>query len=128
MEGLGLLDIDTRLTGDKRLVAVEGRTPDGVTFKGYEMHIGETTGPDTTRPFGAIGGRPEGAVSADGAVSGTYVHGLFADDCQRRAWLERLGGEASDLNYEAGVDATLDALAEHLEAHLDVDALLRIAR
>jgi adenosylcobyric acid synthase len=128
VEGLGLLDIETRLTGDKRLVAVEGKTSDGVSFKGYEMHMGETTGPDTARPFSTIDGRPEGAMSADGLVAGTYVHGLFADDCQRGAWLERLGGEASKLNYEAGVDAVLDALAAHLEAYLDIDALIRIAR
>lgn len=126
--GLGLLDIETVLTGDKQLEAVTGQTADGVGFTGYEMHVGETTGPDTTRPFGLIGGRPEGAVSADGLVCGTYVHGLLADDGQRRAWIERLGGAASALNYEEGVDAALDALAAHLEAHLDVDALIRIAR
>ena len=128
VEGLGLLDVGTRLTGDKRLVAVEGQTADGVSFSGYEMHMGETTGPDTARPFATIGGKPEGAVSPDGLVAGTYVHGIFADDCQRAAWISRLGGEASELNYEAGVDAALDALAAHLEAHLDVDALIRIAR
>ncbi len=128
VDGLGLLDIETRLTGDKRLVAVEGQTSDGVAFKGYEMHVGETFGPDTARAFATIGGKPEGAVSADGLVAGTYVHGLFANDCQRAAWLKRLGGEASDLNYEAGVDAVLDGLASHLEAHLDIDALIRIAR
>jgi adenosylcobyric acid synthase len=128
VRGLGLLDIETTLTGDKRLVAVEGRTADGVSLKGYEMHMGETTGPDTARPFATTGGKPEGAVSPDGLVAGTYVHGIFADDCQRAAWIKRLGGEASELNYEAGVDAALDALAQHLEAHLDVDALIRIAR
>ncbi|MBO6716935.1 MAG: cobyric acid synthase [Rhizobiaceae bacterium] len=128
VDGLGLLDIETRLTGDKRLVAVEGRTSDGVSFKGYEMHVGETTGPDTLRPFATIEGKPEGAISTDRLVAGTYVHGLFADDCQRAACVKQLGGEVSDLNYEAGVEATLDALAVHLEAHLDIDALIRIAR
>ena len=62
-----------------------------------------------------------------GRVAGTYVHGLFADDIQRRAWLERLGGHAAGFDYEAGVEATLDALAGHLEKHLDVDALLKAA-
>ncbi|MEX0953942.1 MAG: cobyric acid synthase [Rhizobiaceae bacterium] len=128
VEGLGLLDIETRLSGDKRLVAVEGRTADGASFSGYEMHMGETIGPDAARPFATIGGKPEGAISPDGLVGGTYVHGIFADDRQRAAWIKRLGGQASALNYEAGVDAALDALAAHLEAHLDVDALIRIAR
>ncbi|GAB5507162.1 MAG: cobyric acid synthase [Rhizobiaceae bacterium] len=128
VEGLGLLDIETRLTGDKKLVAVQGQTSDGVGFSGYEMHVGETSGPDTARPFATIGGQPEGAISADGLVAGTYTHGLFADDNQRAAWIARLGGTASGLNYEAGVEAALDALAAHLEAHLDIDALIRIAR
>ena len=127
-EGLGLLDIQTRLTGDKKLVAVRGRTSDGVGFSGYEMHIGETSGPDTGRAFALIDGQPEGAVSADGLVAGTYTHGLFADDNQRAAWIARLGGSAAGLDYEAGVEAALDALAAHLEAHLDIDALVRIAR
>ena len=128
VEGLGLLDIKTRLTGDKKLVAVRGQTADGVGFSGYEMHIGETRGPDTARAFATIDGQPEGAVSADGLVAGTYTHGLFADDNQRAAWITRLGGAVSGLNYEAGVEAALDALAAHLEAHLDIDALIRIAR
>ncbi|WP_127522703.1 cobyric acid synthase [Mesorhizobium sp. Z1-4] len=128
VEGLGLLDIETRLTGDKKLVAVQGQTSDGVGFSGYEMHIGETSGPDTARAFATIDGQPEGAISADGLVAGTYTHGLFADDSQRAAWITRLGGAVSGLNYEAGVETALDALAAHLEAHLDIDALIRIAR
>ena len=84
--------------------------------------MGETTGPDRARPFATLADGPEGAVSADGRVRGTYVHGLFADDAQRAAWLARLGAAASGLGYEAGVEAALDGLARHLEAHLDLDA------
>ena len=58
---------------------------------------------------------------------GAYVHGLFADDRQRAAWLAALGATAS-VNYEAAIERTLDALAEHCEAHLDCDALLAAAR
>ena len=68
------------------------------------------------------------AVSADGLVAGTYVHGLFADDRQRSAWLARLGGRTSTRDHRAGVEATLDALAAHLEAHMDVDRLIGLAR
>jgi len=129
VDGLCLLDVETRLTGDKRLVSVTGQTTDGVPFAGYEMHVGESDGPDRARPFARLAdGTPDGAVSADGRVMGTYVHGLFADDRQRAAWIARLGGEASGLDYEAGVDAVLDALAAHLEAHCDVERLLTIAR
>ena len=126
--GLGLLDVETVLAAEKRLGEVVGATPDGLPLRGYEMHMGATTGPDRERPFGTLaGGRREGARSADGRVAGTYIHGLFADDAQRAAWLARLGGAASGASYETGVEETLDALARHLEAHLDLDALLRLA-
>ena len=126
--GLGLLDVETLMGGDKRLVAVHGHTGDGVGFTGYEMHVGTTDGPDRTRPFAMLGeGVADGAMSADGLVAGTYVHGLFADDAQRSAWLARLGAPSSGMNYEAGVEDALDALAAHLEKHLDIDALLGIA-
>ncbi len=128
VEGLGLLDVETRLGDRKRLESVSGTTADGVPFSGYEMHMGETEGPDRARPFARIGGVADGAVSADGRVSGTYVHGLFADDRQRAAWLERLGGRSSGLDYEAGVEEALDRLADHLERFCDVDGLLRHAR
>jgi adenosylcobyric acid synthase len=113
------------LTGDKTLTEVTGTTvADGVPFKGYEMHVGRTSGPDAARPFARLAtGLLDGASSADGLVSGGYVHGLFADDRQRGAWLARLGAEAGGLSYEVDVEVTLDALADHLEAHLDVEAI-----
>jgi adenosylcobyric acid synthase len=126
--GLGLLDVASELTGDKALVAVAGRTADARSFRGYEMHMGRTEGPDRARPFATLdGGAAEGAVSSDGRVMGSYVHGLFADDAQRAAWLARFGGAATGLSYEAGVEEALDALAAHLAAHIDLDALLSLA-
>jgi adenosylcobyric acid synthase len=126
--GLGLLNVETVLSGEKRLSAVSGRA-EGIPFSGYEMHMGRTEGPDRARPFAQLEpGGAEGATSPDGRVTGTYVHGLFADDRQRSAWLTRLGGPPSELAYEAGVEAALDALARHLEAHLDLDRLLTLAR
>ncbi len=129
VEGLGLLDVATILTAAKRLEAVTGTTvADGVPLSGYEMHIGETAGPDAARPFARLAnGRPDGAVSRDGRVVGTYIHGLFADDRQRARWLAGLDAPASDLAYEALVDATLDGLADHLEAHVDCERLLAIS-
>jgi adenosylcobyric acid synthase len=128
--GLGLLEIMTELTGDKSLVAVQGRTvADDVAVAGYEMHVGRTTGSGTQRPLLRLDdGRLDGAVSADGRVAGSYLHGFFAGDAQRAAWLARLGAPASSLAYEALVEQTLDALAAHLDAHLDVDKLLSLAR
>ena len=128
VEGLGLLDVATVLSGEKRLEEVTGESFDGAPLKGYEMHMGVTEGPDCARPFAMINGQAEGARSADGRVTGTYLHGLFADDAQRAAWLARLGGRASGFDYEAGVEDVLNRLAAHMEAHLDLDALLRLAR
>jgi adenosylcobyric acid synthase len=127
--GLGLLEVRTELTGDKSLVAVKGRTvADDVAVAGYEMHIGRTTGAGTQRPLLLLDdGRVDGAVSTDGRIAGSYLHGFFAGDAQRAAWLARLGAPASSLAYEALVEQTLDALAAHLATHLDVDRLLSLA-
>jgi adenosylcobyric acid synthase len=129
-DGLGLIDVATELAGDKSLVAVRGRTlADDVAVSGYEMHIGRTTGAGTQRPLIQLqDGRVDGAISANGRVVGTYLHGFFAGDAQRAAWLVRLGAPASPLAYEELVEQTLDALAAHLEAHLDVEKLLSLAR
>ena len=129
VEGLGLLDIETILTGDKRLVEVEGRElSTGEPVRGYEMHIGKTSGPGLARPMVEIDGRPDGAVSPDGLVAGCYLHGLFAADDFRRAFLARLReGRPQTEAYEARVETTLDALAAHLEENCDLDALLAIA-
>ncbi|QCL94936.1 cobyric acid synthase [Agrobacterium tumefaciens] len=128
VDGLGLLDVDTVLTGDKRLVSVTGKSFDGIDLSGYEMHVGETTSGTDSLPFSKIDGHEDGAVSPDGRIFGTYIHGLFSDDRQRGAWLERLGGRNTELNYDAQVDAVLDRLAAHMEQHLDLDRLLAIAR
>jgi adenosylcobyric acid synthase len=127
-QGLGLLDVETTLAGEKRLDKVEGETADGTPFAGYEMHMGVTEGSDRARPFAKIGDAAEGAVSADGRVMGTYIHGLFADDRQRSAWLKRLGAGNAAIAYDSLVDETLDRLAAHLAAHVDLDKLLALAR
>jgi adenosylcobyric acid synthase len=129
VEGLGLLDVTTVLQGAKSLSLAQGRTTDGVVFRGYEMHVGVTQGADCARPFAwRADGSAEGAVSADGRVIGTYMHGLFADDRQRSAWLSRLGGGPALIAYEARVEETLDRLAAHIAAHVDLEALLERAR
>jgi adenosylcobyric acid synthase len=128
VEGLGLLDVATTLSADKRLEAARGTSSDGAPFAGYEMHMGVTTGPDCARPFARLAdGVPDGAISPDGRVIGTYVHGLFAGDRQRAAWLARFGGTAS-VAYDDLLERTLDALAAHLAAHLDLDRLLTLAQ
>jgi adenosylcobyric acid synthase len=133
-DGLGLLDIETALTGDKALVEVMGRdAATGETISGYEMHVGRTTGPDLARPMlhltNGMTSRPEGAVSTDGRIAGCYVHGLFASDAFRHAYLSGLEARAvSAVDYDHEIESTLDALADHLAAHLDLDRILDIAR
>jgi adenosylcobyric acid synthase len=128
-DGLGLLDVETTLTGDKRLERVQGVTSDGIPVCGYEMHMGLTEGPDRLRPFARLSdGSPEGAVSPDGRVVGTYIHGLFTDDRQRSAWLRRFAADGAAISYDGLIDETLDRLAAHLEAHIDIDRLLSLAR
>ena len=127
--GLGLLDVDTVLSGDKTLHLVEGRlASSGAAFAGYEIHVGLTRGPDTARPLLHMAdGRPDGAVSRDGRVAGGYVHGLFDHGEARRAVLAGLGAASNGRDRSDDIEADLDALAAALASSLDIDALARIA-
>jgi adenosylcobyric acid synthase len=126
---LGLLDVDTVMTNEKMLINVRGRLIEGnVPFAGFEMHMGRTDGKDCARPLLTFSdGRKDGAVSADGRIAGTYVHGFFNDDAQRGAFIEKLGGRPGDFSYEGRIEEVLDALAAHLETHLNLDRLLSLA-
>jgi adenosylcobyric acid synthase len=125
--GLGHLDVETVLHPRKRLGLTQARhVATGAAVTGYEIHLGETRGPDCERGWLMAGDRREGAASEDGRIQGTYLHGLFAEDAFRAAYLRDLGA-VSDLLYETSVDKTLDALARHLETHLDLDRLLALA-
>ena len=126
--GLGLLDVETVLGGDKTLTQVSGEAV-GAPFTGYEIHLGRTIGADAARPVGRLAdGRGEGAMSADGLVAGSYVHGLLGLAAQRAAWLARIGVAARGPDHHADVDAALDEIAATLEAHVDLAAILAIAQ
>jgi adenosylcobyric acid synthase len=128
--GIGLLDVTTMMMSSKDL-RLERAThiATGEPLSGYHMHMGITTGGDTGRPFATVDGEGEGAISADGRVMGTYLHGLFASDGFRTAFLKSLGvARTGETAYEESIDLTLDALAAHLEQNLDLDALLALAR
>lgn len=129
VEGLGLLDVETVMSSDKRTVPVAGLHPaSGSTISGYEIHIGSTDGPDRQQPWLNVEGMAEGATSANGRIAGTYVHGLFAGDTFRGTYLSGLGAAVDqDYAHDLAVDQALDHLASHLEEHLDIDALARIA-
>ena len=126
--GLGLLDITTEMTPHKHLTRITGtHAATGSALSAYEIHIGESTGPDRARSFALINGHPEGATSGNGKITGTYLHGLFTEDAFRRAFLAALGAASGTLSYSAEIDTTLNALAQHLETHMDVTALLALA-
>jgi adenosylcobyric acid synthase len=127
--GVGLLDVETVLGPRKELCLVSGALSEGAPVSGYEMHMGVTAGPDRARPLLRLDdGRDEGAVSADGRVAGSYLHGLLAGDAARSALLREWGGVASDYRHEDAIEAALDGLAAHLEAHIDVEKLFSLAR
>jgi adenosylcobyric acid synthase len=129
--GLGLLDVETVMTSDKTVRPVAARhASSDLPVSAYEIHIGQTHGPDTARAPFLAEGRPEGAASPDGRVTGTYLHGLFAADGFRQAFLRALRPDLGfdGLNYDAAIESTLDRLADHLARHLQVDRILAIAQ
>ena len=126
MPGLGLLAIETVLgqqktTRQTRLVTADG----AAAARGYEIHLGQTSGPDCQRPFFAGG---HGAVSPDGRIAGCYLHGLFDRAEFRRWYFARFNQPVSPGDHGDQLELLLDQLAEHLEASLDIEALLSLAR
>ena len=126
--GLGLLPVDTVLEAAKTLRKVRAHDSlSGCDVHGYEIHLGRTQG--SAAPLLSLDGKGEGAASVDGRIIGSYIHGLFASDSYRAHWLAGLrGGRMADTAYEAQVESTLDALAAHIAAAVDLDRLLGIAR
>ena len=130
-DGLGLLDVETIMGGSKSLIETTGvEHLTGEPVQGYEMHIGKTTGTDTVRPWITLeGARPDGAISKDGRVMAAYMHGVFASNAFRHAFLSRIkDGRSAETDYNARVDEALNGLADHLEKHMDLDSLLAMAR
>ena len=117
--------------GSKSLIETTGvEYLTGESVQGYEMHIGKTTGVDTAQPWLTLeGARPDGAISKDGRVMAAYMHGVFASNAFRHAFLNRIkDGRSAETDYNARVDDALNGLADHLEKHMDLDALLAMAR
>jgi adenosylcobyric acid synthase len=123
--GLGLLDLGTTLTRDKRLAQVSGRcvfAPEAreASVAGYEIHMGVSTGGALSQPVFEIDGRPEGACSDDGQVLGTYLHGLFDDTSACTALLRWAGLHSGHAVDTAALrEASLDRIADAAEPLLD---------
>ncbi|OCW57604.1 cobyric acid synthase [Hoeflea olei] len=127
-EGLGLLDVDTEMAPEKTVRNSSARSAEhDVALSGYEIHLGVTHGPDSARPMTIIDGRPDGAISADGKVAGTYLHGLFDADAYRAKLLAGFGIRGGETDYRAMVDAALDEIAGELDRLVGFDRILAMA-
>ena len=135
-EGLALFEMVTRMVPGKQLRMVIGGLTSHIAstavtsaLKGYEMHNGVTEGAALVRPFAELEGRPDGAVSADGQVAGTYIHGVFDEPAACEAILARAGlkaqGEQS-VDYQRHRLQQLDRLADQVHQCLDTDRLRRL--
>lgn len=124
--GLGLLDIDTVLEADKQLRNVRGRLVlEEAEVSGYEIHAGVSRGADLERAAVQLDdGRCDGALSADGQVLGTYLHGLFETPAACAALLRWSGLRAVEMpDYHALRERDIERLADLVEAHLDTARL-----
>ena len=137
LEGLGLLDVVTSFARSKVTVQVSGiHKASGCSIEGYEVHMGRTVvGEQVSRLFDVQGrdengSREEGAVSADGRVMGTYIHGAFDAPLFRRWFLNAVratrGWEALDSHPEPSLDQRLDELADFVASHVDMPRMAAV--
>ncbi|MBY5640418.1 cobyric acid synthase [Rhizobium leguminosarum] len=118
--GLGLLDIETEMAPEKTVRNSQARSTEyDAPLAGYQIHLGITRGPDCDRPSAIVDGAPDGALSADGRIMGTYLHGLFGSDAYRARLLQSFGLSGEQRNYRDLVEQALDEVAGELERHLD---------
>ncbi len=125
-EGFGWLDMETVMAEDKELRRTTGRLAlEGDPLAGYEIHCGRSSGPALASPACVLeDSRSDGAISPDGQVIGTYLHGLFDEPAALTALLRWAGLAApATIDVRALREASLERLADAVEAHLDVARL-----
>ena len=128
VDGLGYLDVETVMTPKKSLASVQGvYKGSDLPLRGYEIHIGQTSGPDTQNAWITVEGKDHGAATASGQINGCYLHGIFESDSFRKYFLDQIGIASNMQNYSLTVDTTLDALADHLTQHCDIDQIIELA-
>ncbi len=129
VQGLGLLNLTTEMSPQKTVRQVDAVCAiSGLATKGYEIHVGKTSGPDCQRPMLKVGTAVDGATSANGRVAGTYIHGLMSGDHYRAWFLDQLGAQSASTGYDESVNEALDQLANSISDALDVDRLFAAAR
>jgi adenosylcobyric acid synthase len=125
--GFGWLEFDTALHAGKQLRNVSGTLQiEAARIFGYEIHAGISHGPALRHPMVLLdGGRGDGALSADGQIMGTYLHGLFDGVAACTALLRWMGViDPEPLDYAAIRERAIDRVADAAEAHLDLTRLL----
>ncbi|MCM3626090.1 cobyric acid synthase [Paenibacillus glycanilyticus] len=140
-DGLGYLPLATTFYTEKRTERVSGTVacahPDwpamqGIAIEGYEIHMGQTTPLEQVHPLLTINGQSEGAISEDGRIFGTYIHGIFHNDAFRRQYLNMvrkqkgLAALEEILPFRSRQLEAFDRLADHVRAHLDMEKLYGI--
>ena len=130
-EGLGLLDVQTIMGKEKNLGKKEFiSTVNGKKISGYEIHLGITSGSDCNKPFATLRERKDGAISSNGLVMGTYLHGLFFSDEFRNKFVAKISGneKEEDVSFIDNIDYILEEFVDVLENNLDVESILSTAR
>lgn len=128
-KGLGLLDVTTVMAQEKTVTPTQAmHLSTGYAVSGYEIHMGVTDGPDCRRAWiGIDANRSVSAQSADGKILGSYIHGLFAQDAFRAAFLQSFGTHSS-VAFDAVVDEALDAIAAQVAQEWSLDQIYKMAR
>ena len=127
IEGLGYLDVETTMGPKKNLALTEAYTvKSNIPVNGYEIHMGETSGPDCKPGWLRLMHRSEGAVNNTKNVYGCYLHGLFNSNAFRKEFLENLGARSELDCYQADIEKTLDELAAFIEKNIEIDKLISL--
>ncbi len=126
--------MNTTIEKEKTVVEVDAiHAGTKTNISGYEIHMGQTSGPDSTRPWAIHkNGRTDGAISINSQVAGTYIHGIFTSDSFRHAWitsfLQEKNLNSKVINWNQTIENALDEIASQLEESLDLNHILEIAR
>ena len=123
--GLGLLNVSTKMKTQKKTIKVSAsHCESGITFTGYEIHIGETKGEDCKKPFSFIHQKKDGAISKDGLVMGSYIHGMFEDNNFRSFFIRKVLGINSVIDYKKQTNQNLNEFANFINEKTQINKLL----
>ena len=127
VKGLGLLDVTTKMKKKKKTIKVSAlHLESNISFSGYEIHIGETEGKDCLTPFSLIKNKKDGAISKNGLVMGSYIHGMFINNTFRSFFLNKILGIKSKLNYQKELNQNLEEFSNLIKKNINIKELLNL--